>query len=149
MRRDRKLLLVVVVAFVAVAAVAGAYFFIVGVPGTLPIPAGTVIKGQYNVTFTVSGGPAQLVGAWHDDGGGLIIVIPTDQPCAVCVIHPRGCTPSGLWDETANVSLAPATYRMTVFPGGPLVVTQTIRLVYPGTSPGVSGGVAFMAPCVA
>lgn len=118
-------------------------------PTSLPIPAGTVIsQAGYNVTFLVSGGPARLVGSWYADHGGFVTVCSWNRniSCGFMIPHCVGYPPG---NGTANVSLAPGTYSMRFSPGPPgapngtFVVTQTIRLVYPGDSPGATAVIWF------
>jgi hypothetical protein len=144
MKSENRAVLIIIVAVVVVVGIGAMYFLLTpaSLPTTLPIPTGTAIRQfGYNVTFTVSGGPGRLVGAWYADHGGVIWVYPSDSPPDIilpCIIY-------GPWNGTADVSLAPGAYTILFNPGPPgnvpvgsFVITQPIRLVYPGWAPGVN-----------
>ncbi len=141
MKPGNRALLVVVVAVVVVTAIGGAYFLLTGPPTSLPISAGTVLGGGYAVRFTVSGRVGRFIGAWHLDRGGIVTIVWSNYS-GPPVPGPQGCLTNGSWDEYANFSLVPGTYIMSfvpVGPGGTLLVTQTLQILYPGDAPGTNG----------
>jgi len=138
------------VAIAAVVVVVGsAYFFLPRAVTSLPLPAGTVITKQgFNVTFTVSGTPGRLAGAWYANHGGLIWIYPSNSPPSRVMFLP--CIVYMPWNGTADVSLAPGTYTMEFdagFPEGTFVVTRTIQLVYPGGDNATSNATLLASWC--
>jgi hypothetical protein len=142
MRPDNKGLFAMLLAVTIVVAIGGVVILSTAHPTTLPIalpiPAGTVVDDPYNVSFTVSGGIGRLVGAWHSERGGLVWVYPSNSPPSGTYNLP--CIGFAPWDGTVNVSLLPGTYTMQFedVGGASVLITQTIRLVYPGEPPGTN-----------
>jgi len=121
------------VVFVVALFAAGALFayelsLFLGPP--LFIPAGTVVdRSGATIDFTVAGGPGRLIGRWHATRGGWLWLNPPSNWASqlLCIDHRD-------WNGTANVSLWPGRYTLLVSPGpqGQVIVTETIRVAYPG-----------------
>jgi hypothetical protein len=117
-----------------------------------PIPAGTLVRTQASVPFTVTG-VERLVGAWKADGPTYTIVRLSNASEFVDpqIVFHSGCS------LTYNVTLQPGSYVLLLSNGGSAVgggsttnvtVTQTIELASV-TSPGaaVSWWSGQAAPC--
>lgn len=109
-------------------------------PTSLPVPAGIAIGPPgLELNVTIEGQPADLVGAWHADRGGLFWV--SAWHVSPGPIRPV-CAASPDWRGSVNVSLLPGSYLVGLSPnpnGGTIVITEAIRLVYPASSPVASG----------
>ena len=145
MRREIWAHIVPLACFAVILAVAIASIFYLATgpgPRTVLIPAGTVIeKAGYTVAFTVSGGPGRLVGAWFANLGGIVSVYRWGPP--VILLLP--CIRYAPWPGSANVSLAPGSYTLSLRPGfsgqnsGTIEVSREIQVLYPGDAPGING----------
>ena len=139
MKPKNRTLLVPGVCFAVVFAVAIASIFYLSTmpnpPSSLPIPAGTEIRGPNRmVPFRVEGAPADLVGAWYAPEGGLFWVW-RDNGSPESITPLCGATPH--WNGNVNVSLLPGAYVVGFAPnpnGRAITITEAIRLVTPSTS---------------
>ncbi len=122
------------VAFVVALVIAGtlfAYELPLFLEPPLFISVGTLVnRSGARIGFTVEGGPRRLVGRWHATQGGFLWLNPPDS----AGFRNMPCIAARDWNGTANVSLRPGRYSLLVSPNppGPLVLTETIRIVYPG-----------------
>ena len=98
---------------------------------SLFVPAGTVVdQSGATIEFTVAGRPGQLVGRWHATQGGVLWLNPPDFGS----LRSSPCIADRDWNGTANVSLWPGRYTLAIVPNpqGSLIVTDTLRVLYPG-----------------
>jgi len=140
--KTRTLLIVVCVAVALAVTLASIYYFAnsPSSPTSLPIPAGTVIRGTPSthapiaVRFSVAEPSGRFVGRWFADHGGAIH-IHWANTTGTPVGGPPTCGAS--WYGAANVSLAPGDYVMEFswYLGSNLTVDQTIQVLYPGYFP--------------
>jgi hypothetical protein len=136
MKPENKALLVIIVAVVVVVGVVGTYLLVAVLPTTLSLPVYSLplsegpVSGRFFVHFDVVGGNAELVGAWYWPEGGAVFVRPANDTRP---FFTAGCVQP--WNGTISQSFVPGHYTMLFdqWGQGRIVITQTLRLVYPGS----------------
>ena len=146
--RGQRIAIIVSVAAAAVAAIVT--LATVASDPTLPIPAGTHMRADTTVRFTMTS-VMTLIGAWASDGPVVSALYSGPGPPIFGFrTPPRGC------GQTYNATLAPGTWALEfLFPGpANLTVTETFRLVAPNgnatvlpAGPVYSASVPPMASC--
>ncbi len=143
MRPQNRALAVILLAVLVVVATGGALVFLAALPGalptTLPIPTGTVFRGNATQTwvlhFNVSGTGLRIVGAWTAyDGHGFPALELRNGTVGRPPDYLFRCPPLQPWteaNESIDTTVNPGPYTMywgACFSASTIQITQAVQL---------------------